>query len=160
MVVPVIAFGVVPPIAGGLDKSKDPPNVKFPLDVTVPDNEMPLTVPVPDTDVTVPPPTAAVVSPVTRPYVSTVITGICVEDPVVPAVTMPLVKSTVGTVDVPPTVSVVDVIDVTVPTLTELPKAIALPLMVIVLFVNPLFGIVVLIALAGMLIVALAAAVN
>ena len=53
-VVPVIVFGVVPPIAGGLDKSKVPPNVKLPEVVTVPVRVIPLTVPVPLTDVTVP----------------------------------------------------------------------------------------------------------
>jgi hypothetical protein len=52
--VPVIAAGVVPPIAGGLDKSNVPPSVKLPVDVTVPDKLIPLTVPVPDTLVTVP----------------------------------------------------------------------------------------------------------
>ena len=50
----MIAFGAVPPIAGGDDKSKVPPSVRFPVDVTVPDKLMPLTVPVPDTLVTVP----------------------------------------------------------------------------------------------------------
>ena len=64
---PVIAFGVVPPIAGGADRSNEPPNVKLPLVVTVPLSVMPLTVPVPDTLVTVPPPIAAVVMLVTRP---------------------------------------------------------------------------------------------
>lgn len=54
MVVPEIVFGAVPPIAGGLDKSKAPPRVKLPVLVTVPLNEMPETVPVPLTDVTVP----------------------------------------------------------------------------------------------------------
>jgi hypothetical protein len=55
MVVPVIAAGVVPPIAGGLDKSKVPPSVRFPLEVTVPLSDIPETVPVPPTLVTVPP---------------------------------------------------------------------------------------------------------
>ena len=55
MVVPVIAAGVVPPIAGGLDKSNVPPSVKLPLEVTVPLREIPDTVPVPLTLVTVPP---------------------------------------------------------------------------------------------------------
>lgn len=54
IVEPVMTFGVVPPIAGGEDKSKAPPRVKLPDEVTVPDSEMPLTVPVPETDVTVP----------------------------------------------------------------------------------------------------------
>ena len=41
-----------------------PPNVRFPLVVTVPDNVNPLTVPVPPTDVTVPePPPEIVISP-------------------------------------------------------------------------------------------------
>ena len=56
MVVPVIAAGVVPPISGGVDKSSAPPNVKSPVDVTVPDKVIPLTVPVPLTDVTEPMP--------------------------------------------------------------------------------------------------------
>ena len=56
MVVPVIAAGVVPPIAGGLDKSKVPPNVRLPLVVTVPVRVKPLTVPVPLTLVTDPVP--------------------------------------------------------------------------------------------------------
>ena len=47
-------LGVVPPIAGGLDKSSAPPKVKLPVLVTVPLKEMPETVPVPLTDVTVP----------------------------------------------------------------------------------------------------------
>jgi len=54
--VPVIAAGVVPPIAGGLDKSNVPPSVKLPLVVTVPVNVNPFTVPVPDTLVTEPEP--------------------------------------------------------------------------------------------------------
>jgi hypothetical protein len=49
---PVLA--VVPPIAGGLDKSSVPPKVKLPELVTVPVKVKPLTVPVPLTDVTVP----------------------------------------------------------------------------------------------------------
>lgn len=53
-VVPLIVFAVVPPIAGGADKSNVPPRVKLPLLVTVPDKLMPDTVPVPLTDVTVP----------------------------------------------------------------------------------------------------------
>lgn len=53
-VVPVIVFGVVPPIMGGTDKSNVPPKVKLPVLVTVPDKLMPDTVPVPLTDVTVP----------------------------------------------------------------------------------------------------------
>ena len=53
---PVIAAGVVPPIAGGLDKSNVPPSVKLPLVVTVPVNVKPFTVPVPDTLVTEPDP--------------------------------------------------------------------------------------------------------
>jgi hypothetical protein len=52
--VPVTVLGVVLPIAGGLDKSKVPPKVKFPDDVTVPLRLMPETVPVPPTLVTVP----------------------------------------------------------------------------------------------------------
>ena len=54
IVVPLIVFAVVPPIAGGADKSNVPPNVKFPVLVTVPDKLIPDTVPVPLTDVTVP----------------------------------------------------------------------------------------------------------
>ena len=54
MVVPVIAAGVVPPIAGGADKSSVPPSVKLPVLVTVPVSVNPLTVPVPPTLVTVP----------------------------------------------------------------------------------------------------------
>ena len=55
IVVPVIKFGVVPPIAGGEDRSKVPPSVRLPVVVTVPDRLIPLTVPVPLTLVTVPP---------------------------------------------------------------------------------------------------------
>ena len=54
IVVPVIVLAVVPPIAGGADKSSVPPKVKLPVLVTVPDKLMPETVPVPLTDVTVP----------------------------------------------------------------------------------------------------------
>jgi hypothetical protein len=54
IVVPVIVFGVVPPMIGGADKSSEPPKVKFPVLVTVPDKLIPDTVPVPLTDVTVP----------------------------------------------------------------------------------------------------------
>lgn len=54
IVVPVIVFGVVPPMTGGADKSNDPPKVKLPVLVTVPLREIPETVPVPLTDVTVP----------------------------------------------------------------------------------------------------------
>ena len=50
------AAAVVPPIAGGLDKSSVPPSVKLPDDVTVPVKVKPLTVPVPATEVTVPEP--------------------------------------------------------------------------------------------------------
>jgi hypothetical protein len=49
-----MVLGAVPPIAGGLDKSKVPPKLKFPDDVTVPLRLMPETVPVPPTLVTVP----------------------------------------------------------------------------------------------------------
>ena len=78
----------------------------------------------------------------------------------VPGVTIPLVRLIVGTADVPATVNVDDVTDVTVPTLTDPPKLIAEPLIVIALFANPLFGIAVLIALAGILIVELPARVS
>ena len=54
IVVPLIVFSVVPPIAGGADKSNVPPKVRFPLEVTVPLKLSPDTVPVPLTDVTVP----------------------------------------------------------------------------------------------------------
>ena len=54
IVVPLTVLAVVPPIAGGAVKSKDPPKVKLPVVVTVPDKLMPDTVPVPLTDVTVP----------------------------------------------------------------------------------------------------------
>ena len=54
IVVPVIVFAVVPPIAGGADKSSVPPKVRLPVLVTVPDKLMPDTVPVPPTYVTVP----------------------------------------------------------------------------------------------------------
>jgi hypothetical protein len=54
MVVPVIAAAVVPPIAGGLDKSKVPPKVRLPVVVTVPVKVSPFTVPVPLTEVTEP----------------------------------------------------------------------------------------------------------
>ena len=47
-------FAVVPPIAGGADKSKVPPKVRLPEVVTVPVKVKPLTVPVPLTEVTVP----------------------------------------------------------------------------------------------------------
>jgi hypothetical protein len=67
MVVPVMALAVVPPIAGGLDKSNVPPRVRLPLEVTVPVRVNPFTVPVPLTDVTVPCGFEAVVMLVTRP---------------------------------------------------------------------------------------------
>ena len=51
---PVLA--AVPPIAGGDDKSKEPPSVKLPVVVTVPNSEIPETVPVPLTLVTDPEP--------------------------------------------------------------------------------------------------------
>ena len=54
IVVPLTVLAVVPPIAGGADKSNVPPNVKLPVLVTVPDKLIPDTVPVPPTDVTVP----------------------------------------------------------------------------------------------------------
>ena len=50
----MIAAAVVPPIAGGLDKSNVPPRVRLPDVVTVPVRVRPLTVPVPLTLVTVP----------------------------------------------------------------------------------------------------------
>jgi hypothetical protein len=49
-------FGVVPPIAGGEDRSNVPPSVRLPVVVTVPDRLIPLTVPVPLTLVTEPDP--------------------------------------------------------------------------------------------------------
>ena len=63
---------------------------------------------------------------------------------------------------VPPleTTGAVPVTDVTVPTDTEPPKLTEEPLIVMALFVNPLFGIVALIWLGAMLIVVLLAAVN
>ena len=54
IVVPLTVLAVVPPIAGGADKSNVPPKVKLPVVVTVPLRVMPETVPVPPTDVTVP----------------------------------------------------------------------------------------------------------
>ena len=66
-VVNLPVFAVVLPIAGGLDKSKVPPNIRVPVEVTVPVKVRPLTVPVPATEVTVPCGFAAVVIPVTRP---------------------------------------------------------------------------------------------
>ena len=51
---PLTVLAVVPPIAGGADKSNVPPKVKLPVVVTVPLREIPETVPVPLTDVTVP----------------------------------------------------------------------------------------------------------
>jgi hypothetical protein len=60
-------FAVVPPIAGGLDKSNVPPKVKLPIDVTVPLRVIPDTVPVPLTEVTVPCGFDAVVIVVTLP---------------------------------------------------------------------------------------------
>ena len=53
-VVPRTVLAVVPPIAGGLERSKVPPKVRLPLDVTVPERLIPETVPDPLTDVTVP----------------------------------------------------------------------------------------------------------
>ena len=50
------AAGVVPPIAGGDERSSVPPSVRLPEDVTVPVSVKPLTVPVPPTLVTVPDP--------------------------------------------------------------------------------------------------------
>lgn len=67
IVVPVMALAVVPPIAGGLDRSNVPPNVRLPEDVTVPLRLIPDTVPVPLTLVTVPCGLDAVVMLVTRP---------------------------------------------------------------------------------------------
>jgi hypothetical protein len=63
---------------------------------------------------------------------------------------------------VPPleTTGAVPVTDVTVPTDTEPPKLIAEPLIVIALFVNPLFGIVALIWLGAILMSVSAKAVN
>ena len=115
-VVPLIVFGAVAPIAGGLLKSSVPPRVMLPLDVTVPVSVKPLTVPVPLTDVTVPWGLAAVVMLVTRPYVSIVTTGIIVVDPVVPAVATPLARSITG-VEPPVEVilPVVPLTEVTVP---------------------------------------------
>jgi hypothetical protein len=71
-VVPVIAAGAVPPIAGGLDKSSVPPKVKLPDVVTVPDKDIPLTVPVPPTEVTVPDPLEPFAAAVILPWASTV----------------------------------------------------------------------------------------
>ncbi len=65
--VPVEVVTPVPPLATGrvpvtcvvrLTPDSVPPKVRFPEEVTVPDNEMPLTVPVPPTEVTVPSPGA------------------------------------------------------------------------------------------------------
>jgi hypothetical protein len=48
-------LGVVDPMAGGLTRLSEPPSVKLPDDVTVPERVIPLIVPVPPTEVTVPP---------------------------------------------------------------------------------------------------------
>ena len=53
-VVNLPVFGAVFPIVGGLERSKVPPKVRLPVEVTVPDKLMPETVPVPLTEVTVP----------------------------------------------------------------------------------------------------------
>ena len=53
---------------------------------------------VPVTDVTVPCGLAAVVMLVTRPYVSMVMTGTSVDEPVVPGVATPLARSIAGVV--------------------------------------------------------------
>jgi hypothetical protein len=75
-VVPVIAAGVVPPMAGGLDRSSVPPNVRLPDVVTVPVKDNPLTVPAPLTEVTVPDPApAAPVGPVGPGVVETAPVG-------------------------------------------------------------------------------------
>ena len=73
MVVPVTALGVVPPIAGGEDKLSVPPNVRLPLEVTVPLSEMPETVPLPLTEVTVQPRDGAVLVIVKLGYVPLVL---------------------------------------------------------------------------------------
>jgi hypothetical protein len=61
--VPVEVVTPVPPLATGrvpvtcdvrFTPVRAPPRVRFPLDVTVPDNVIPFTVPVPPTEVTVP----------------------------------------------------------------------------------------------------------
>jgi hypothetical protein len=54
IVVAATVLGVVFPIDGGLERSKLPPKVRLPDDVTVPLRLMPDTVPVPPTLVTVP----------------------------------------------------------------------------------------------------------
>jgi hypothetical protein len=69
---------------------------------------------VPVTDVTVPCGFDAVVILVTRPYVSTVITGIAVLEPVVPAVTIPLARSIAGVA--PPLLVILPVVPLTLVT--------------------------------------------
>ena len=60
--VPPLPTGSVPVTCDDrLTFDSDPPSVREPLAVTVPDSVMPLTVPVPVTLVTVPPPDAATV---------------------------------------------------------------------------------------------------
>jgi hypothetical protein len=102
MVVPVIAAAAVPPIAGGLERSNVPPNVRLPDDVTVPVKVKPLTVPVPPTLVTVP-----------EPLLLNVVQSVLVRYPF----TLPVAAAMLIAGVVPPedTTGAVPVIEVTVP---------------------------------------------
>ncbi len=86
-----------------LVKTKLPPSVNAPEEVTVPDNVRPLTVPVPETEVTVPrlpPPIGTFTTLVIRPLLSTINCGTVVADPKLPVVAL-TVANVAGNVPVP-----------------------------------------------------------
>ena len=78
-VVPVIAAGVVPPIAGGEERLSDPPSVTVPVPVIGPPvSVIPLTLPVVFTWVTVPepPPPVALSVPPANVRLLPIVTGL------------------------------------------------------------------------------------
>ena len=125
MVVPVIAAGVVLPITGGLDRFNVPPNVKFPLVVTVPVRVRPFTVPVPPTLVTV---------PLVLDLLLKVVQSVLVKYPFTLLVAAGMDIAGVAPPD--DTTGLVPVTLVTVPTLIEPPRLVLVPLIVIAEFVR------------------------
>jgi hypothetical protein len=145
IVVPVIAAAVVPPIAGGLDKSKVPPKVRLPLEVTVPLSDIPETVPVPPTLVTVPPLDGLVLVIVKLGYVPLVDIPVpAVKTTVWSGAVLVIVKVPLLVIGLPDTLIPVPAVAatlVTVPTETDPPNAVELPLIVMAEFTRAELGI-------------------
>ena len=114
-VVNVPAAAVVPPIAGGLDKSSVPPSVRFPELVTVPVKVKPLTVPVPPTEVTVPPDPVADKVPLTKLIPEPIVTLLKPPVPLPYSIDVPLVCGAYGSAGMSATTRLLNVGTVAAP---------------------------------------------